>query len=168
VTDISLVQDISVPFSVTAFVFSEENYKQLLDTFDTDYFLDKNIRYIPLYDNENLSFFESNIFIDKDELAQIKLSKDEVFMRQSLNIGDFGKLTIMPDGMVYANVYYSPLGSINHSPYSIVYKEFTEGQSWFRFRDQEPCSDCMYQWLCPSPSNYEMVMGRPNLCHIRP
>jgi hypothetical protein len=44
------------------------------------------------------------IFIEKDELDNIDLSKNEIFMRQAFNTEDFGKLTIMPDGNVYANV----------------------------------------------------------------
>lgn len=31
----------------------------------------------------------------------------------------------------------------------------------------ERSCDCIYQWLCPSPSNYELVIGQPNLCHIK-
>jgi len=25
----------------------------------------------------------------------------------------------------------------------------------------------VYQWLCPPPSNYEIAIERPNLCHIK-
>ena len=85
---------------------------------------------------------------------------------EAMKISNFGKLTVMPDGTVYANVNASPLGTIDDSLYSLVYKEFMEGKSWFKVRDEAPCIDCVYQWLCPSPSNYEKVVGRPNLCHI--
>ena len=163
--DVSLLQDVSLPFSITAFVFSEQDYMQFSNIFD-EFFSNKNIRIIPLYNKQNLSFFESNIFIEQDELDNIDLSKNDIFIRQALNIGDFGKLTIMPDGFVYTSVNVPPLGTINNSPYSLVYKEFTEGKSWFKIREQVPCKDCIYQWLCPSPSNYETVIGRPNLCHV--
>ena len=36
-----------------------------------------------------------------------------------------------------------------------------------RVRDFTPCKDCIYQWLCPSPSNYEIVIGRSNLCYVK-
>ena len=94
------------------------------------------------------------------------LSKREIFIRQTLNIHNFGKLTVMPDDMVYANVNHEPLGSVDDTIYSLVYKEFTEGKSWLHIRNQAPCMDCVYQWLCPSPSNYETVIGKPNLCNI--
>jgi hypothetical protein len=34
-------------------------------------------------------------------------------------------------------------------------------------RNQTPCDDCVYQWLCPSPSDYEIAISRPNLCHVK-
>ena len=165
--DLSILQDISLPFSITAFVFLEDDYLQFTNMFEA-LSLGQNIRFIPLYNKQNLSFFESNVFNDKDDLEQIDLSKNEIFMRQSLNIGNFGKLTVMPDGFVYANVNATFLGTIENSPYSLVYKEFTERKSWLAIRDQVPCKDCIYQWLCPSPSNYETVIGIPNLCRIIP
>ena len=165
--DISSLQDISLPFSITVFVFSEEDYCQFSTIFETFPSV-HNIRYIPLYNKENLSFFESNIFIEKDEIDTIDLSKNDIFMRQALNTGNFGKLTIIPDGYVYANVNAPLLGTIDDSPYSIiVYKEFAIGQSWLKLRDRATCDNCVYQWLCPSPSDDEIIIGRPNLCHIK-
>ena len=88
--------------------------------------------------------------------------------RQKLNIQDFGRLTVMTDGKVYANPNHSAIGHIGETPHALVYREITEGNSWLRIRDQKPCCDCIYQWLCPSPSHYEDVIGKPNLCHIKP
>ena len=166
VFDVALLQDISAPFSITAFVVSENEYVVFSNLFES-LSIAQEIQMIPLYNGENIRFFESCVFTDKDEIEHIELSKNEIFMRQSLNIGNFGKLTVMPDGNVYDNVNASPLGTINDSPYSLVYKEFIENRSWFRIREQAPCSDCIYQWLCPSPTNYEMAIGRNNLCHVK-
>jgi pseudo-rSAM protein len=163
--DFSFFGNISFPFSITAFVFSEQDFMYFTDRVES-FSIRKNIQIIPLYSKKNLFFFESNVFTEKGDLENINLLKNEIFMRQALNTGDFGKLTIMPDGQVYANVNKPALGNIDDSPYSIVYKEFQEGKSWFRIRNQAPCTDCIYQWLCPSPSSYEIVIGRPNLCHI--
>jgi len=35
-------------------------------------------------------------------------------------------------------------------------KEISEGKSWLWIRNQAPCSKCADQWLCPSPSDYEI------------
>jgi len=85
-----------------------------------------------------------------------------------MNKHDFGKLHIMPDGNVYANVNHPVLGNIYADGINkIVRKEIEEGISWFRIRNQAPCNDCIYQWLCPPPSNYEIAIGRTNLCHVK-
>jgi hypothetical protein len=49
---------------------------------------------------------------------------------------------------------------------NILHKEVEEGLSWFRIRNQTPCTDCVYQWFCPLPSNYEIAIRRPNLCRM--
>ena len=54
-----------------------------------------------------------------------------------------------------------------HCIYEIISKELEEGRSWLRIRNQAPCNTCLYQWFCPSPSNYEIAIGRPNLCHVK-
>ncbi|WP_337942957.1 TIGR04150 pseudo-rSAM protein [Parabacteroides sp.] len=166
VFDVSSLKDLSFPFSLAVFIFSEDDFLRYSSLFDT-FSLAQDIRFIPVYNGENMSFFESNVFMEKDDIDNVDLSKNEIFIRQAINVGDFGKLTIMPDGKVYANVNMPSLGTIDDSPYSIVYKEFTNGESWFRLRVQNPCENCVYQWLCPSPSNYEIVIDRPNLCHVR-
>jgi hypothetical protein len=63
------------------------------------------------------------------------------------------------DGSILGNIYTDNI-------YEIVSKEIEEGKSWFRIRSHAPCNDCVYQWLCPPPSNYEIAIGRPNLCFI--
>jgi len=74
----------------------------------------------------------------------------------------------MPDGDVFANVNHSALGNVKtHSIFEIVYKEIIQGKSWLNIRNQEPCNNCIYQWLCPPPSEYEILIGQPNLCHIK-
>ena len=62
---------------------------------------------------------------------------------------------------------FSFLEKIRMIFYEIISKEIAEGQSWLRIRNQFPCNACNYQWLCPSPSDYETAIGRPNLCHVK-
>ena len=86
-----------------------------------------------------------------------------------INKNDFGRLTVLPDDKIYANVNHAEIGVMGKDTIaSVLYKEMTEGHSWLRIRDQKPCCDCIYQWLCPSPSNYELAIGKPNLCHVKP
>ncbi len=125
-----------------------------------------NFKIIPIFSRNNKEFFEENVYLTIEEFNDIALSRREVFMNMTINSHNFGKLTIMPNKKVYANVNEAPLGNIETPIYDIIFKEMTEGYSWFRVRDAEPCCNCVYQWLCPSPSNYEQVIGKPNLCHV--
>ena len=125
-----------------------------------------NYSIVPLFDGTNTDFFAENIYMAKDEFETIKLSKREVFANMTLNTNFFGKLTIMPDSKIYSNVNYDPLGTIGDPIYDMIYKEMTDGNAWFQIRDKEPCQNCIYQWLCPSPGCYEQAIGKLNLCHI--
>ena len=159
---ISVFNDIGTPFSVDFIIFSEQDYFDIEQISTT-----VNGNFVPMYNDENMDFFESNVFISQEEILASALSKREIFKRQATNIFHFGKLTILPDGKVYADVNQTPLGTIEDTVYSIVYREFTEGKSWFKIRNFIPCKDCIYQWLCPSPSNYETIIGKPNLCYVK-
>jgi pseudo-rSAM protein len=137
--------------------------KRLIDRFQLEKYQIK-----PAYTKANINFFEVNVFLNKEDILSASLSIKDFFIRQSINLYDFGKINIMPNGDVYANVNHPLLGNIyKHSIYEIVRNEFDKGVSWFRVRNQAPCNDCVYQWLCPSPSDYEIAIGRPNLCHVK-
>ena len=149
----------------TFLVASEQEYEAAME-FEGKYRLE-HTDIVPIYTGNNLIFFEECLYMDEESIESIKLDKREVFIRQKLNIQDFGRLTVIADGKVYANPNRSAIGHIGETPHAIVYREIIEGSSWLRIRDQKPCCDCIYQWLCPSPSHYEDVIGKPNLCHIK-
>src|SRR5690554_661048 len=126
----------------------------------------KEYEIVPVFDGSNLPFFEANVYTSQEDFNEISLSRREVFINMTLNVNHFGKLTILPDKKVYASVNENPLGNIKATIYDILFKEMTKGHSWLKVRNKRPCNKCVYQWLCPSPGNYEKVIGKPNLCHI--
>ncbi len=122
----------------------------------------------PNYTGNNIRFFEENVFLTKEDILSIPLTIKDFFARQAMNSYDFGKINIMPNGDAYANLNHPLLGNIyTNNIHEIIHKEVEEGKSWLRIRNQAPCTDCVYQWLCPPPSNYEIAIGRPNLCHVK-
>ncbi|MCL2650949.1 MAG: TIGR04150 pseudo-rSAM protein [Candidatus Azobacteroides sp.] len=147
-------------------VCSDDDYKQAEHLVE-QYQIEK-YRLKPKYTGENIRFFEEMVFLTKDDILSTPMTLKDFFSRQAMNIYDFGKINIMPNGDAYANVNHPKLGNIfTHSIHEIVYKEMEEGKSWFRTRSQAPCNSCVYQWLCPPPSNYEIEIGRTNLCHVK-
>lgn len=122
----------------------------------------------PYYTGGNIRFFENEVFLSKEDILSIPMTMKDFFARQSMNLYDFGKIIVLSNGDAYANLNYPSLGNIyTNNIHEILQKEVEEGKSWFRIRNQAPCTDCAYQWICPSPSNYEIALGRPNLCHVK-
>ena len=156
----------SIPFECIFEVTSMDNYSQI-NKFIEEFGIEKH-QLKPVYTGDNIDFFKENVFLTKDDILSTPLSISDFFINQSMNIFDFGKIAIMSIGDIYANVNYPILGNIHtHSIYEIISKELEEGRSWLRIRNQAPCNTCLYQWFCPSPSNYEIAIGRPNLCHVK-
>lgn len=123
----------------------------------------ENYSVIPLYDN-NIEFFNKNIFLTSEEILGSQLSKRKIFAHQVINTLSFGHLIVMPDGLIYSNVNSKHIGKIEDFNTDIIVKELKENHSWRRIRDSKICKECLYEWLCPSPSDYEIVMKKDCIC----
>ena len=122
----------------------------------------------PIYTGDNILFFKDNIFLTKEDILSSHITMKDFFTKRLINKNDFGKLHIMQNGDVYANINHPTIGNIfTNSIDEIIQKELKEGKSWLRIRNQDPCDKCLYQDLCPSPSDYEIEIGYPNLCHVQ-
>ena len=145
------------------FVFevSSEEDVQLSEQLIEQHQIDK-YRLKPNYTGNNIRFFENEVFLSKEDILSTPMTMKDFFARQAMNLYDFGKITILPNGDVYANLNHPSLGNIYvNNIHEILHKEVEEGKSWFRVRNHPPCTDCVYQWICPSPSNYEMLLDVP-------
>ncbi|MBS6225575.1 TIGR04150 pseudo-rSAM protein [Parabacteroides johnsonii] len=155
----------TLPIEYVFDVSSEEEcllVEQIVDQFQINRYQLK-----PVYTGSNINFFEENIYLNKEDILSIPLTIKDIFSHQAMNIYNFGKINVMPNGDSYANLTCPILGNIYiDSIYEIVQREVDEGKSWFNIRNQAPCNTCVYQWLCPSPSDYEISIGKPNLCHV--
>lgn len=120
----------------------------------------------PFYNGDNIHFFEKYIYLKEDDFQNINVTKKKIFAHQVLNTDDFGKLIINSDGYVHTNIYLPPIGTVEDDIRELLYHEMYNGKSWLKIRDMEPCCNCVYQWLCPSPSAYEILIGKPNLCYV--
>ncbi len=122
----------------------------------------------PLYNGKNLELFEQNIYIEREDIMEARPGMREIYSRQAVNPLDFGRLTILSNGSVYANVNASRLGKLGKdSGYDILFKEMERGKSWRRLRSRvAPCKGCNYQLLCPPLSNYNYALGKADLCTI--
>lgn len=122
---------------------------------------------VPFFTGDNKDFFEKYIYMDKMDIESLLLTKVEIFRNQLINSLFFGKLTVMPDGKVYSHIESVPLGAIDDSIYSLLKNVSVNKIGWFSIRNKQPCCTCVYQWLCPPISNYEIAIGRLNLCKVK-
>ncbi len=122
----------------------------------------------PFFSGENMQFFKDNVFISAEDLQASQPSQKQIFSRISMNENDYGKLIILPDGKVFANMNDEPLGNVTvDSIETLLQKELSSGKSWLRRRTMvEPCKNCIFHFLCPPISNYEIYLNRFNFCHI--
>jgi pseudo-rSAM protein len=148
-------------FDVSSFEDCQQA-EQLVEKFQIEKY-----RLNPVYTGDNIQFFEENVFLSKEDILSTTMTIKDFFSRQAINLYDFGKINILPTGDVYANLNHPVLGNIyTDNIYEIIQKEIDDGKSWFNIRNHAPCNNCVYQWFCPSPSDYEITIGRTNLCYI--
>ena len=154
-----------MPIEWSFIISSESTLEKTILSIDK-YDLDADL--LPFYNGENIAFFKKNVYTNIEDLNTNIVNKQQIFSRQVINENMFGKLTLLPNGDLYANVNKACLGNVLHKSLNeIIYKEKNMKDAWFMTRSQTPCKQCVYCLLCPSVSNYELVLGKFDLCSIR-
>lgn len=122
----------------------------------------------PFYNKTNIDFFKKKIFIKKKDIFEIKPSMNDIFLRQTLNSINFGKLYIKCNGGLFSNLNNNKIGNINENTlYDAVYYEMGNGKNWWKLRTNVlPCKKCLFNLLCPPISNYEINIGKYDLCNL--
>lgn len=127
----------------------------------------KDYKVHPFYNGHNIKFFEENVYLSQEDIVTSVISMREIFRNQKLNANNFGSLYIFPNGEIKANINEETIGVLGENEIlDVINNELSKNTAWRRVRSSEPCKDCVYQYLCPPPSNYEKVINRPNLCNV--
>lgn len=147
-------------------VCSMDEYEQIntfVETNNIDWFSIK-----PFYNGDNIDFFEKNVFLNEEDILGETLPWHQIFAHQKMNTLYFGNIAILPGGDVFAHPLQEKIGNVcqENFPY-LLERELISGKTWRKIRNEEPCTDCLYQYLCPSPSAYEQVIGKANLCCVK-
>ena len=115
----------------------------------------------PIADN-NLDFFRDNVFLSEEEILSQKLTKKDIFRHQALNVNQFGTLCVFPDGTIHPAADAPAIGILEDPVHQTIVRELVENHAWRQTRRlMEPCKNCLYHDLCPSPSVYERIFGVP-------
>ncbi len=136
--------------------------------FINQYLLDNNWELKPLFNGENIVFFEKHIFLCLDDIISSKPTLNDIFTRQLINQLSFGKLFVSSSGNVFSNLFLKRLGNLGDvGVFDLIFKELYKQKNWFKVRKNvTPCKSCIYNALCPPISNYEYAIGKYNLCHV--
>ncbi len=143
-------------------VFSESD---LLEMKSCD---DAFVTVIPIYDGSNIGFFEQFVYINEKDLQDKKMSLEDILINKKMNVNNYGIINVFPDGTVKTNFNNRSLGNLSEGLENLLWREMKRKDGWMKTRTEKPCSECVYQYLCPPPSNYEIAIGKPNLCTIKP
>lgn len=158
-----------VDSTVAFFYFIVENEEQLAEI---DLIIEKcsinSYRILPFFNGINLDLFENNVFHSKTDLFLHVKGFREIFCNEVVNSNFFGTMYILPNGEIKSNLMCDALGNISNMNMMEAVTEEIKGESaWRRVRDKEPCLSCLYKYLCPPISNYELAIGKLNLCLIK-
>ncbi len=127
-----------------------------------------NYKIIPFYNQNNITFFEDYVYLTFDDIQEETPDQKVLFSRKVINTNEFGKLTILCDGSIYSSLNESKIGNLyKNSIQEIMHRELSSCRSWKKRRQfLKPCINCVYNLHCPPITDYERVIGKPNLCHI--
>jgi len=158
---------------VFTFIIEKESDIESTQEFVSLFGID-NYSFTPYFNGKNLPFFEKHVFITKKNILESKPSITEILSKNVVNRSLYGSITILSNGDLKSNLNFDKIGNIKKdSIRHAIYNQLKEGKksiiynTWWRTRDQvEWCKHCHYNLICPSISNYELAMGRNNLCRI--
>lgn len=148
---------------------SKKNF--LLSTIDTEYLglvtshsemekYGENIEIYPYFTSSNKKFCMDESFFYVQNALEMKPTQNEVRASQFVNTNIFGELSILPNGDVYSCLQHPAIGNLYKSSLKeILYGEFLTFKNWFKVRRSiSPCTNCIYNWICPPITNYEMAL----------
>ncbi len=148
------------------FIVSEDRDIDYIQSFNVNEGV--NVEYLPWYNGSNDSFINKYVSSELEDIIEFPINKQKIFRRQILNENFFGKLTIFPTGEVYSNANFPSIGDVTNLKLTeIVYNEVSKfSMPWFMTRNNCSCESCINKYLCPSISNYEVVMNEYNFCYL--
>ncbi|NOR45510.1 MAG: hypothetical protein GQ534_07980, partial [Candidatus Delongbacteria bacterium] len=127
-----------------------------------------NHRIKPIYNNKNIDFFKNSVYLNPDDFAGSEIKRKEIYANQTLNRNFFGNLYVFSDGSVKTAMSDNQtIGRIDQDFLPILRSACKETSNWLLTRNKiKPCKNCCFNELCPPISNYEIQIGKYNLCNI--
>lgn len=115
----------------------------------------------------NDDFFVNQVFLHEEDIFSGTVSFNTILRNKNINSQSFGKIYIDGENNVYTNLALDPICTFTGYNFkSILAKITSKKSSWFKIRDWGRCKNCFFQFLCPSPSEFELYTQKSDLCDI--
>ncbi len=149
------------------FLVADEVSGKIVDEV-VEYFPEINYKIIPFFNGKNIRFFEDYVFLNQEDLNEIKVTMREILVSREINKLYFGKLFLLSNGDLFSNLNFNPIGNVlTTSLGHLIKKElFNKTSSWYLTRSSERCRCCVYENVCPPISNYEIITDRETACLV--
>jgi pseudo-rSAM protein len=154
-------------------VFADINYKIDLvyeDINRDDFFYENvNINRRPFFNKNNLLFFEKYVYLEREDILSNIPSYDYLETNKYINQYFYGKLIIDFNGNAFVSFNYNRIGNIFTDSFSkILDTIYNEKSPWWLTRQNVTyCKGCVFNQLCPPISDYELYIGKYNLCLLK-
>lgn len=169
--DIDYVLEISnflnvngIIYSVKYVVENERDYGKIESLINVN-----GVTLLPFYDN-NLSFFEKNVMLEKDDILNNEVySRLKIIRNSIVNTSFYGKIIVDSNADIYISFLKESIANIySDNLLNILNILISEDSLWRYTRDKvEPCRKCLFNCFCPPISNYELKIKMNNLCFIK-
>lgn len=116
--------------------------------------------------NNNNEFIAQYVQLSETEILESKLTKRNVFIHQSINVNNWGTLSVRPDKSVSIDSTSRSIGNISDSIYDLIVSALSDDM-WLRIRNDIECRKCVFRWLCPSPTRLETAFYNRKICNFR-
>jgi pseudo-rSAM protein len=124
---------------------------------------------MPYFSNLNRDFFSKFVFLSKKEILLEQRSMKDILVAMLFNFNFYGKIIIDSDKSIYTSfnrpAFISKFDTVDNLSSVLLYA-IEDSSSWRILRKNvEPCQSCLYNFLCPPISDYELSSGVFHFCN---
>lgn len=147
------------------FIVKSQEEVDLIEKIEKTITNDTSVTCSPVsYNNDD--FIAKNVQLSETEILESKIPKRTIFIHQSININYWGKLSIRPDKTVSVDLFSRPIGHVADSIYKLILAALSDDM-WLMTRSSGECRECLFRWLCPSPSMGESFFPNQKICSFK-
>lgn len=121
--------------------------------------LNKSNAIIQPFWNDNEQFLKKYVFFEKNDILLQNKLKTDIYLNKTINKIFYGNLFINPKGDIYTSYKFPSVGKYTDEVEVLLKNATDKNQAWHFIRNSGPCANCIYQWFCPSISDYEFFLN---------